>query len=66
MAVSVYEKILQENPEFPEAHTKLSYLMYRLGDPEKGLREAKSALTRTPKNAEAHKNAGLALESAQI
>jgi TolA-binding protein len=47
VAASVYEKILQENPDFPEAHTKLSYLMYRLGDPEQGLREAKTALART-------------------
>lgn len=39
MAASVYEKVLQENPDFPEAHTKLSYLMYRLGNQE----------TRTPR-----------------
>ncbi len=62
IAVSIYEKILQDNPDFPEVHTKLSYLLYRLGDFEEGLRETKAALARTPDNAEAHKNAGLLLQ----
>jgi len=64
-AAAIYGKVLQENSDFPEAHTKLSFLLYRLGDPEESLREAKAALARTPDNAEAHKNAGLALESAR-
>jgi tetratricopeptide (TPR) repeat protein len=63
MAASVYQQVLKQNPGFPEAHTKLSYVMYRLGDPEEGLREAKTALTRTSENAEAHKNAGLLLQT---
>lgn len=63
MAASVYEQVLKQHPDFPEARTKLSYLMYRLGDPEDGLREAKAALARSPENAEAHKNAGLLLQN---
>src|ERR1700739_979404 len=63
MAGSVYEQMLKQDPDFPEVHTKLSYLMYRLGESEDGLREAKAALEGTPDNAEAHKNAGLNLES---
>jgi tetratricopeptide (TPR) repeat protein len=62
-AAAVYAEVLRQDPDFPEAHTKLSYLMYRLGDPEQTLREARIALARTPENAEAHKNAGLALET---
>jgi tetratricopeptide (TPR) repeat protein len=65
MAASLYAQVLKRAPDFPEAHTKLSYLLYRMGDPEESLREAKAALAQTPENAEAHKNAGLALESAR-
>ena len=60
-AAAVYGEVLRQDPDFPEAHTKLSYVLYRLGDQEAALREAKTALTVTPGNAEAHKNAGLAL-----
>jgi tetratricopeptide (TPR) repeat protein len=57
----MYDAVLDENPSFPEAHTKLSYVLYREGDAEEALREARAALAVTPENAEAHKNAGLAL-----
>jgi tetratricopeptide (TPR) repeat protein len=30
-SASVYEEVLKRNPDFPEAHTKFSYLMYRFG-----------------------------------
>ena len=60
-AAAVYAEVLEEAPDFPEAHTKLSYIMYNLDDGEEALRQAKAALARTPENAEAHKNAGLAL-----
>ncbi len=61
-AAAVYTQVLNEAPDFPEVHTKLSLLFYRLGDGETALREAKAALAQTPNNPEAHKNAGLALE----
>lgn len=60
-AVDVYSEVLHEDANFPEAHTKLSYILYRLGIPEESLQEAKAALAQNPENAEAHKNAGLAL-----
>ena len=65
LAAAVYEEILRQNPDFPQAHTKLSFELYRLGDPAGALREAKAELARYPDNAEAHKNAGLALDLAQ-
>lgn len=61
-AAAVYRAVLDQAPGFPEAHTKLSYILYRIGDDdEAALLEAKAALAITPENAEAHKNAGLAL-----
>ena len=64
-AASVYAEILQESPDFPQVHTKLSFALYKLGDPEGALREAKAALAQNPEDAEAHKNAGLALDDSQ-
>ncbi|HEY2353089.1 MAG TPA: tetratricopeptide repeat protein [Candidatus Acidoferrum sp.] len=59
----IYEQILRESPGFPEAHTKLSFVLYRAGDAETALTEAKAALKQTPENAEAQKNVGLALSA---
>src|SRR5215831_13246995 len=33
MAVSVYQEVLQRNPDFREAHTKLSYVLTKSGNP---------------------------------
>lgn len=63
MAVATYQEILRQEKSFPEAHTKLSYVLYRIGDAYGSLREAKAALSATPSNAEARKNGGLALET---
>ena len=62
-SVAVYAEILKEDPNYPEAQTKLSFVLYRAGEAEESLRAAKAALAITPANAEAHKNAGLALEA---
>jgi len=62
-AAAVYQEILRQEPAFPEAETKLSFVLYRGGNAEEALRIAKSALAATPNNAEAHKNAALALDS---
>jgi tetratricopeptide (TPR) repeat protein len=62
-AGGVYEKLLEDTPNFPEAEVKLSYISYRFGDQEEALRLAKSALASGAGGAEAHKNAGLALEA---
>jgi tetratricopeptide (TPR) repeat protein len=60
-AVAIYTEVLNEAPNFPEVHTKLSYALHRTGQYEDSLREAKLALARTPQNAEAHRCAGIAL-----
>ena len=61
-AAVVYLEVLRQDPDFTEAHTKLSYALHQLNDPEDSLREAKSALAQSPHSAEAHKNAGIALD----
>jgi tetratricopeptide (TPR) repeat protein len=61
-AAEVYAEILRQEPGFVPAHTKLSYVLFRLGDPEGGLREAKLVLAQVPNSAEAHRNAGVALD----
>src|SRR5271169_2067537 len=65
MAIRVWEAVVRYEPDFPEAHTKLSFALYQAGQEEESLREAKAALQENADNAEAHKNAGLALESAR-
>lgn len=60
-AETAYQQIMQEEPDFPEVHTKLSYVLYRDGDDEAALGQAREALKITPNNAEAHRDAGLAL-----
>ena len=64
-AQAAYEQILQENPDFPEVHAKLSFILHREDDKEGALREAKAALAQNPNDAEAHKNAGLAFDALQ-
>lgn len=61
-AASVYGEMLRQWPDFPEVHTKASYVLYRMGDSEDALSEARVALKLNPDDAEAHKNAGLALD----
>ena len=39
-AAAVFREILSRDPEFPEAHTKFSYELYRVGDYEEGTSEA--------------------------
>ena len=58
---ALYSRLIDIDPEFPEVHAKLSYALYRSGDNEGGVAEARAALARTPDNAEAHKNMGLNL-----
>jgi tetratricopeptide (TPR) repeat protein len=62
-ASKVYDEVLAEAPDYPQAHTKLSYALYRAGDVDAALREARIALAQAPESVEAHTNAGLALQS---
>jgi tetratricopeptide (TPR) repeat protein len=64
-AALIYGEVLHQDPEFTEAHIKLSYILYRLGDPEGALREAKSALEQSSGSAEAHQIAGVAFAALQ-
>jgi tetratricopeptide (TPR) repeat protein len=64
VAVSVYEEILEKEPDFPEVHGKLSVALYQVGDGENALHEAKLAIQQNPNDAEAHKAEGLALSFA--
>src|SRR5207302_5034931 len=43
-AAAVYGEVLKQAPDFIDAHTKLSYIRYRLGDNEESLNEARTAL----------------------
>ena len=61
VAVSVYEEILEKEPDFPEVYGKLSIALYQMGDGERALHEAKLAIQQNPNDAEAHKAEGLAL-----
>jgi tetratricopeptide (TPR) repeat protein len=62
-AAAVYTEVSRLEPDFPEIHTKLSLVFCKLGEGDQALREAKAALGRTPNNAEALKNEGLAFEN---
>lgn len=62
-SAAIYARLADLAPEFPEVHSKFSYALYKVGDYERGLREAIAALARTPSNAEARKNKGLNLEA---
>jgi tetratricopeptide (TPR) repeat protein len=61
-AAALYAQIVDHAPEFQAAHTKLSYIFYKLDDFESGLREAEAAISQDAGDAEAHKNAGLAFD----
>jgi tetratricopeptide (TPR) repeat protein len=52
-------QLQRQEPNFPQEHTKLSYLLYKVNEGEAALTEARIAL------AENAKNAGLALELLQ-
>lgn len=50
-------------PDFPENHSSLAYIFYRLDDPADSIAEARTALSMDPQNAEAYQFLGLALFS---
>jgi thioredoxin-like negative regulator of GroEL len=52
-AAAVYAQITQSQPDFPELHDKASYILYRLGNDESALNEAKTAIAGNPDDAEA-------------
>jgi superkiller protein 3 len=50
-------------PDFPEDHSSLAYIFYRLDDGPNAIAEARTALSMDPQNAEAYQFLGLALYS---
>jgi superkiller protein 3 len=48
-------------PDFPENHSSLAYIFYRLDDAPNAIAEARTALSMDPQNAEAYQFLGLAL-----
>jgi superkiller protein 3 len=50
-------------PDFPENHSGLAYIFYRVHDAPNAIAEARTALSMDPQNAEAYQNLGLALQS---
>ena len=60
-ADEVYVEIFDENPAFPQLHTRLSATAYHNSDYPRMLREAKAALRQIPTDPAAHLNAALAL-----
>lgn len=60
-ALRVYRQILEDQPDFPQVHTRLSYCYHAVGDSDSSLREAKAALAKNADDPVAHLNAGLIL-----
>jgi hypothetical protein len=54
-AAALHQEILNWSPEFPEATTKLAYNLYRCGDQDEAVVQAKTALKENPENAEAQR-----------
>jgi tetratricopeptide (TPR) repeat protein len=63
-ASKIYSRVLQMSPEFPGAHTRLSFNLYRFGDSNGAMREARTALLQFSDDPEAHKNLGLGMQIA--
>ena len=61
-ALAVYSEILEQDPDFPEAHVRLSYAYLNSNEPEEALRQSKAALDRNPDNPVAHVNAGVSYQ----
>ena len=60
-ALRVYQQILDDESDFPEVHTRLSYCYHSVGDDDRALREAKAALAKNADDPVAHLNAGVVL-----
>jgi tetratricopeptide (TPR) repeat protein len=50
-------------PDFPENHSSLAYVFYRLDDGPNAIAEARTALSMDPQNADAYQDLGLGLYS---
>ena len=62
-AIDEITRSAQLMPDFPENHSSLAYIFYRVDDPLDSIAEARTALSMDPQNAEAYQFLGLALFS---
>src|SRR5579863_2988050 len=63
-AAAIYSKVIQMAPEFPGAHARLAFDIFKLQDTDAAMKEAQAALLQYKDDPEAHKNMGLAMKQA--
>jgi tetratricopeptide (TPR) repeat protein len=61
---TIYSKVIQMAPDFPGAHARLAFDVFKMEDTETAMQEAHAALLQYKDDAEAHKNMGLAMKQA--
>lgn len=62
-ALDEYTESARLMRDVPETHNRMSYLFFKMGDPENAVAEARTALSMDPRNAEAYKVLGLGLSA---
>jgi tetratricopeptide (TPR) repeat protein len=62
-AGEIYYEILERDPNFPQVHTRLSFVNYNIGNSDEALRQARAAIECNPEDPSAHLNAGLSLRN---
>jgi tetratricopeptide (TPR) repeat protein len=63
-SATIYSKVIEMDPDFPGAHTRLAFDVFKMEDTETAMREAHAALLQYKDDPEAHKNMGLAMKQA--
>ena len=61
-AVLLYRALLERDPDFPEAHTRMGFGYLLIGEYDEGIAEEQAVLEQNPKNAQAHRIFGDLLE----
>lgn len=63
-AATIYSKVIEMAPDFPGAHARLSFDIFKMEDTDAAMTEAQAALLQFKDDPEAHKNMGLAMKQA--
>lgn len=63
-AATIYSKVIEMAPDFPGAHARLSFDIFKMEDTDAAMTEAQAALLQYKDDPEAHKNMGLAMKQA--
>jgi tetratricopeptide (TPR) repeat protein len=61
---TIYSKVIEMAPDFPGAHARLSFDIFKMEDTDAAMTEAQAALLQYKDDPEAHKNMGLAMKQA--